>query len=143
MEKKDLSVIVVTYKTRDLLYKALGSVMTNLEHVHFSHEVIVIDNGSGDGTVEMLHEHFKNVVLIANSENKGLAHALNQGMKIARGRYLLNMDSDVEILNKAIMEMYRYLEEHPNISGVVTDEFTPEGKRKRFFLKGSRSSPIR
>lgn len=70
-------------------------------------------------------------LLIANSKNRGLAYALNQGIKIARGRYLLTMDSDVEVLGNSIPEMYSYLEKHPGISGVATDEFTPGGKRKR------------
>lgn len=127
----DLSIIITTYKTKDLLKTCLQSLFQDLKGLSITTEVLVIDNASHDGTVEMVREDYPSVMLIENQENVGLARALNQGIEIARGRYLLTMDSDVEILEDCIGTMVNYLEENPAVSGVVTDEFNEKGERKR------------
>ena len=82
----DLSIIIVNYNTRALLQDCLHSLM-NTEGRNC--EVIVVDNASVDGSAEMAASNFPGVVLVRNRENAGFARANNQGMKLARGKYLL------------------------------------------------------
>src|SRR5262249_19733624 len=83
----DVSVVVVSFETRDLLRRLLES----LREVGGtrSSEVLVVDNASGDGTVGMLREEFPEVRVIANAENVGYSRAVNQAIRAASGRYLL------------------------------------------------------
>jgi len=64
-------------------------------------EVIVIDNASTDRSVEMVKKNFQQVTLIKNQENCGFVAANNQGITIAKGRYVLLLNSDTVILNDA------------------------------------------
>ena len=96
----DVSVIVVNWNTRELLRACLAS--TYAESPSLQLDVIVVDNGSSDGSVEMVREEFKHAILIANKDNRGFAAANNQGIAIARGRYVLLLNSDTIVLDRAI-----------------------------------------
>ena len=71
-----ISIIIVSYNVRPFLERALLSIQKALEGI--SSEVLVVDNGSGDGSVAMVEERFPDVHLIENSENVGFARANNQ-----------------------------------------------------------------
>lgn len=83
----DLSILIVNYNTRQLTLDCLRSVYDS--ETVYSYEVIVVDNASRDGSVEAIRAEYPEVVLIANQENTGFAKANNQGMAIAKGRYVL------------------------------------------------------
>lgn len=89
----DVSAVIVSWNTADLL----DACLTSLE-VHAvpgsTMEVVVVDNGSGDGSPELVTERWPTVRLIANPENRGYQAANNQGMKAARGRVLLLINAD-------------------------------------------------
>src|SRR6516165_7897845 len=96
----DVSVIIVNWNTCDLLRQCLLSVFTPTPSIDF--EVIVVDNGSTDGSVEMVRREFGQVKILANEENRGFAAANNQAIAIANGRYILLLNSDTIILDRAI-----------------------------------------
>jgi hypothetical protein len=75
-------------------------------------EVIVIDNASSDGSPEMVEENFPQITLIENLENQGFAAANNQGIAVARGRYVLLLNSDTVILDNAIAKMVTFADDH-------------------------------
>ncbi len=83
----NVSVVVVSYNTRDALRRCLGC-------IEAEHEVIVVDNASADGSVEMLRNEFPAVRLVANSENVGFGAGNNQGMALARRSLVLFLNSD-------------------------------------------------
>ncbi len=89
----DLSIIIVSWKVKEKLRENLNALFAS--HGIFSFEVIVIDNNSGDGSVEMVRTEFPSVIIIANTENVGFAKANNQGLKIAQGEYLLLLNPDM------------------------------------------------
>lgn len=89
----DLSIIIVSWKVKEKLRENLNALYAS--HGNFSFEVIVIDNNSGDGSVEMVRTEFPSVIIIANAENVGFAKANNQGLKIAQGEYLLLLNPDM------------------------------------------------
>ena len=82
----ELSVIIVNWNTRDLLAQCLESVYANPPNGEF--EIIVVDNGSSDGSGDMVRERFPEVLLIENLENTGFARANNQAIRISAGRYI-------------------------------------------------------
>ena len=96
----DVSICIVSYNTKDILENCLKSIQLNTHKV--TYEIIVVDNNSRDGTQEMLKHNFPEVKTIFNNENKGFAKATNQGIKIARGNYILLLNPDTVILDSAI-----------------------------------------
>jgi GT2 family glycosyltransferase len=96
----DVSVIIVNWNTQELLEKCLRSIYA--QNMDISYEVIVVDNASSDGSAAMVKERFADVVLIANQRNCGFAAANNQGLAVAKGVYVLLLNSDTVILNNAI-----------------------------------------
>jgi len=107
----DISFIIVNYKTRDLLRNCLHSVHKTVHGIVY--EMIVVDNASDDSSIEMLKKEFPNVRIIANKENKGFAAAVNQGLRIMKGRYALLLNTDTILFEEAIAVLFSFLENHP------------------------------
>ncbi|MBB3187833.1 glycosyltransferase family 2 protein [Microbacter margulisiae] len=107
----DVSIIIVNYNTKALLHNCLQSVMEQTRDVHY--EIIVVDNASADGSVEMIQEKFPAVTLLAENTNWGFGRANNIGAKIAKGKYLFLLNSDTLIRNNAIKTLVDFLESNP------------------------------
>ncbi len=90
-----VSVIVVSYNTRELLRECLQSIESH-------HEIIVIDNASGDGSADMVDSEFPSARLIRNTINRGFGAANNQGISVATGDLVLLLNSDAEAKPGAI-----------------------------------------
>jgi GT2 family glycosyltransferase len=112
----DVSIIVVNWNTCDFLRACLKSVYQQAIGVTF--EVIVVDNASADGSAAMVESEFPQVKLIQNDTNKGFAAANNEGITIAKGKYVLLLNSDTVILNNAIDKTISFADAHPK-AGVV------------------------
>lgn len=108
----DISIIIVNYNTRSLLQDCLKSVYNYTKDISF--EVIVSDNGSTDGSIEMLKSEFPQVILIENNANLGFGTANNRALDIAKGKYIFYLNSDTVLLNNACKIFYDYFEEHQN-----------------------------
>jgi len=107
----DLSIIIVNWKVKDLLEKCLSSIFEQTKNISF--EVFVVDNNSGDGSAEMVREKFPQVDLTAGAENLGFAKGNNLAIKKSRGRYILLLNPDTEILDNALEKMVRFMDTHP------------------------------
>lgn len=103
----DLSIIVVNYNTVELLRGCLNSIVEETRDV--TYEIIVVDNASTDGSRAMLEKEFPQVVKIYNPDNKGFAAANNQGIKECRGDYILLLNSDTIILDRAIQKTLAFM----------------------------------
>lgn len=115
----DLSVVVVTYKTKDYVLNFLSSVCRELEGTNINTRLIVVDNASHDGTVEAVREEYPDAFIIENKENYGPAKAFNRGIEEGiDSKYLLVANSDIKVLPGTIKTMYQYLETHPDVMGV-------------------------
>jgi GT2 family glycosyltransferase len=108
----DLSIVIVTYNTVDLLGECLRSIQAFVDLTHA--EVIVVDNASSDGSQQVVATEHPYVRLICNPGNRGFAQANNQGLRAANGRYLFLLNSDAALLNPAAAVMMGYLDEHAN-----------------------------
>ena len=96
----DVSIIIVNYNTKDLIKNCIDSIYEQTKDIKF--EIIVSDNGSVDGSIEMIKSEFPNVILIENNANLGFGTANNRGLKIAKGKYIFYLNSDTVLLNNAV-----------------------------------------
>lgn len=130
----DLSVIIVSYNTRDQLLRCVDSVIVSIERAEASHslsrdariisrgyEIIVVDNASQDGSAVALRRYFPEIRLIQNEFNRGFAAACNQAIEISQGRLLLFLNPDTYVLDSAILELMRFLDQFPR-AGMVTSK---------------------
>ena len=120
----DVSIIIVNWNTQDILKKCLNSIYTQTQHINF--ELILIDNGSTDGSAAMVKNQFPQVVLLENSDNRGFAAANNQGMAIAKGRYVLLLNSDTIILDNAIAKTLEFAKNRPDAAVVGCKVLNPD-----------------
>ena len=95
MDRPKLSIIIINYKVRDLLRENLTALYADDFASYL--EVIVVDNGSGDGTGKMIREHFPQTKLILNDYNSGSSHAVNQALRVATGEVLLWLNPDMKV----------------------------------------------
>ena len=106
----DVSIIIVNYNTKQLLADCLKSIYEQTKNIDF--EVIVSDNGSKDGSIEMLKQDFPQVILIENNANLGFGAANNRGLEVAKGKYIFYLNSDTILLNNAVKIFFDYWEEN-------------------------------
>jgi GT2 family glycosyltransferase len=122
--KPDLSIIIVSFNTRQLLKECLDSVYASLAESTLTSEVIVVDNASRDGSAVMVRKHFPQVKLIANEDNLGFAAANNQALR-AMGygtgdtphsppsKYVILLNPDTLVGKSALATLVRFMDENP------------------------------
>ena len=125
MNDRDLSVIVVNWNTYQLLDACLRSVEAARENLLV--DVIVVDNGSSDGSVDMVRQRFPGVLVIANASNRGYAAANNQAIERARGRHLLLLNSDATVEPAALGTLVKYADDHPEAGVIGPKLLNPDG----------------
>lgn len=120
----DVSIIIVAWNVRKLLYDCLKSVYDQTNGISF--ETIYVDNASKDGSVEMVTKEFPEVKVIKNTENKGFIKANNQGIGIAKGKYVLLLNSDTIVLDNAIAKTVKFADEHLDAAVVGCRVLNPD-----------------
>ena len=96
-----------------------------------STEVLVVDNGSVDGTPEAVRREFPEILLLENEDNPGFARANNQAIQVCRGRYVLLLNPDTEVRLGAIEELVRFMDEHPRAGAAGPLVLNPDGTLQR------------
>lgn len=124
----DLSIVIVSYNTKDLLKECLRSVYKNTGGLN--HEIIVSDNGSIDGTIEMIKNEFPRVRLIKNGENLGFPKANNKGMEAAKGDFVLLLNPDTVILSGSLILMMNFMKENPEAGAVASRLLNADGSNQ-------------
>lgn len=122
-----LSVIIISYNTKQLLHECLKSVY-KAQSPTGGLEVIVVDNNSHDGSVQMVKDDFPDTILIANTDNKGFAAANNQGAKIATGKHLLFLNSDTKLSPHALVKPLKYLKTHQDVGAITIKLLLADGQ---------------
>ncbi len=107
----DVSVIIVSWKVKDLLRKCLASIYRETKGVSF--EVFVIDNASADGTAEMVLKEFPQVQFIGSNVNLGFAKANNEGIRQAVGDFVLLLNPDTELVGDAVSKLAAFARRVP------------------------------
>jgi N-acetylglucosaminyl-diphospho-decaprenol L-rhamnosyltransferase len=121
----DLSIVIVNWNTCQILADCLDSIEATAKSLAF--EVIVVDNGSTDGSQAMLGARFPHVRLIQNQDNVGFARANNQAVAVSNGRYVLLLNSDALLLAQAVQAMFDLAEAKPRAGIVGTQLLNPDG----------------
>jgi GT2 family glycosyltransferase len=128
-----LSVIIVNYNVRYFLELCVDSVLKAADGIDA--EVIVADNNSADGSMQMLRERFPQVIRIENKENAGFSKANNQGVAVARGEYILFLNPDTVMPEDFFQKTLAYLDAHPEAGALgprLIDgkgRFAPDSKK--------------
>ena len=107
----DISIVVVSLNTRELLLGCLASISETIKGMSF--EVWVVDNNSLDGTAEAIRESYPAINLIENTTNLGFATANNQAFRQMNGRYALLLNTDTVLTDGAVKELYDFMEANP------------------------------
>lgn len=115
MDEKLVSVVVVTYNRKEAASSCLASVL-QMDRPNF--EVVLVDNGSGDGTVAAVRERFPSVKVVASKVNRGLNGGKNLGQKQAKGDYVLFLDSDTIVDKHLLTELVKIAESDSQV-GIV------------------------
>ena len=115
-ENPTVSVIIVSYNTREMTLRCLAALFADLGP--FSLEVFLVDNASRDGTTNAVAAAFPTVRVLVNERNLGFAAANNRALALARGRYLLLLNTDAFLHPGCLAAMTSYLDGHPRV-GVV------------------------
>jgi GT2 family glycosyltransferase len=121
----DLSIVIVSWNAKEYMRKCLSSLRTACTGL--STEIFVVDNASSDGTPDAVEQEFPEVRLIRNTVNAGFATANNIGMRMATGKYVALINSDVEVLAGCLQKMVSYLEQHPSVGMLGPKMLTPSG----------------
>ena len=131
-----LSVVIVNYNVREFLHHALVSLQKAMKGIRG--EVIVVDNASDDGSVEMVRKRFPSVHLIASKSNLGFAKANNLALKRARGKYILLINPDTLVQEDTLEVMLKFFEENQDVGLAGCKVLNPDGS---FQLPCRRSFP--
>ncbi len=125
MEQVEVSIIIVTYNTADLIEACLSSLYGEKGPAR---EVFVVDNASTDGGAELLRERFPEVKLIENKENRGFAAANNQVLPFCRGRYVFYLNPDTKLVSSEVIgKCVRFMDAKPEIGLAGVKLVNPDG----------------
>jgi N-acetylglucosaminyl-diphospho-decaprenol L-rhamnosyltransferase len=120
-----VSIVIVNWNTKALLADCLASIEANPPAG--AYEVIVVDNGSTDGSVETVRESFPQVRLLVNGDNAGFAGANNQGIAHSSGAYVLLLNSDTVVRPGALEELLRFMEDNRGAGAAGARLLNPDG----------------
>jgi GT2 family glycosyltransferase len=122
----DVSIVIVSWNTKELLRECLDSVYKYTVGVTF--EVFVVDNASADGSVEMVQELFPDVKLIANNDNAGFSKANNQAIVLSKGRYAAILNPDTVLIEDVFSPLISYADKDARIGAIGPKIFNSDGK---------------
>ncbi len=123
-ETPDLSVVILTCNAKGLLETCLRSIE---EHTHRSKlEIFVVDNGSTDGTGEMVKEQFPRVIHIYRTAPFSFTKANNEGLRRSRGRHVMILNDDTELRNDAFDQTVEYFDNHPECGALGCKLLNPD-----------------
>lgn len=122
----DLSISILTWNTREFLKSCLDSIYRHTRRITF--EIIVVDNGSHDGAVEMVRQHYPEIILIRNETNLGFTAGNNQALSRCRGRYVFLLNSDTEIREGTLDLLVEAMDRDTDVGIGIPKMFYPDGK---------------
>jgi GT2 family glycosyltransferase len=108
----DASIVIVSFNTRDILRECLQTLQREAGQV--AYETIVVDNASHDGSAEMVAGEFPAVRLVGSAVNLGFAGANNRGFALARGRYVVLLNSDAFVHAYALERAVEHMDTNPH-----------------------------
>ena len=113
---KKVTAIIVNWNDKDVIVECIQSI---LDQNRNEIDIIISDNGSKDDSVEFIRRRFPSVKIIENGKNLGFGSAINRGLGLAKGDYLLFLNSDLKLHSKCVGELAKVLENDSNVGGTI------------------------
>lgn len=129
MTQPDLSIVILSWNTKDLTAACLDALRA--DDARTTREIIVVDNASEDGSPDYIAEHYPEVVLIRNEENKLYAEGNNVGARRATGKWLCTLNSDTEVQPGALDTLVQWLIDHPEYGAASPKLVNRDGSVQR------------
>lgn len=129
----ELSIVILSWNTRELLRACLDSLLGREHGVAL--EVIVVDNGSRDGSADLVASGFPRARLVRNGINEGYARANNQGLRLARAPFLMVLNSDTEMRPGTLRVLVDFLRRFPEYGAVAPRLVNPDGSVQRACMR--------
>ena len=126
-----LSVVIVTHNAKSFVLECIEALEIDLKRI--SHELIVVDNKSSDGTVEALMDRFPQINIVCKSTNVGFAAANNIGFKMSRGKYVCLANSDTHVLPGCFAHLLKSLDSLENTGAVGPRVLNRDGSQQISF----------
>lgn len=117
MKKIDITIITVGYKSESTILPFLDSIQKNRDNI--SKEIIVVDNYPGDKGADRAQRHPLKPTVIRNTENVGFSKAINQGIKISHGEFILIINPDTRIIGSALKYLLEFVRQTPKLGAVA------------------------
>ncbi len=121
----DVSIIIVNYNVKEFLLNLLDSLKKASANINT--EIIIVDNNSTDGSIEVINRKYPSVITIQNKKNVGFGAANNQALEIAKGEYLLLINPDTLVKENTLTEMIKFMEENPQVGIAGCKVLNPDG----------------
>ncbi len=117
VKRVDVSLIIISLNSREYLRGCLESILAG-EWREVDYEIMVTDNGSTDGTLEMLRELYLSVEVLAHGRNLGFCRASNLAAISSRGRYILFLNDDIVVYQDAVAKLVEWMDAHPKAGAI-------------------------
>lgn len=127
----DLSIIIVSYNSSVYLDRCLSSIRASIDH--FEKEVIVVDNASSDGSVDIIRNYKDVAAIIQSPINGGFAGGNNLGISVSKGKYLLFLNPDTAVFADSISSLYNFGLANPQAGAIGPMLVFPDGSIQRYF----------
>jgi GT2 family glycosyltransferase len=124
----DLSIVIVAWNVRDLVLDCLESIRE--VKLGISYEVIVVDNGSADGTVAAVSENYPDTRVLALPRNIGFGAGNNRGLEVMRGRHAVLLNSDTIVLPGGLEACVEFLDAHPEVGVAGPQLLNPDRSKQ-------------
>jgi len=124
-KQSEITLVIPTYKTRELLRGCLKSIISNPPSI--PNKIVVIDDASNDGSVEMVRNEFPQVRLLINQENQGYTKSMNRGLREVEGQFFVLMNSDIEIQDGTFDILIDFLQNNPDAAIAGPQLLNPDG----------------
>ena len=124
----DITISIVSYNTRDLLRLCLRALLAREQEGEARLQIIVADNGSRDGSMEMARDEFPGVEAFSTGGNIGYGRANNLAFEKARGRYFFSLNSDTEVEPLALKTLLEFMDGHPDVGASGAQLMWPDGR---------------
>lgn len=121
-----ISVIILNYNTFEMTAASIESVLEHSKDV--DHEVILVDNGSTERNPREFETRFPGIRLVLNEQNLGFAKGINSALSVARGEYLLFLNSDTVVTSGVLGRCKEYMDENPHVGALTTRLLSLDGR---------------
>jgi len=121
----DITIIVPSYNTRELLRQCFASIYEHTSGIEF--EIICVDDNSPDGSADMVAKEFPHVILVRNTVGQLYAKNNNLGMKMSRARYACLLNSDTKLIANAFGALVRFMDSHPDAAACTPRLLNTDG----------------